>query len=163
MILETVYVGVGSNQGDRCANIEKALGALRALPGTRVYKTASLYETEPLGRLDQDWFLNTVVALKTSCQPRQLLGALLQIELQLGRVHKERWGPRVIDLDLLLYGDRIINEPDLQVPHPRMAERAFVIVPLAEIAPDLKIPPNKKVGALIPHLTQTQKIYRYCT
>ena len=131
MTLHRAYVGVGTNLGDRERNVEAAVGALGEL-GT-IAAISRLYRTEPWGMTDQPWFLNGVVALETERAPRELLGALVAIERLLGRTQGERWGPRVIDLDLLVYDDRAIDEPDLQVPHPRMHERAFVLVPLAEL------------------------------
>jgi len=125
------YVGVGTNLGDRERNVEGALEALSDL-GT-IAAVSTLYRTAPWGKTDQPWFLNGVVALETQHAPRDLLDALRAIERRLGRTEGERWGPRVIDLDLLVYDDRAIDEPGLRVPHPHLHERAFVLVPLAEL------------------------------
>jgi 2-amino-4-hydroxy-6-hydroxymethyldihydropteridine diphosphokinase len=125
------YVGIGSNDGDRWSNVERAVAALAGV-GT-VVKRSSLFRTPPWGKLDQPWFLNGVVLVQTDLSPEALLRALQRIESEIGRVREERWAPRTIDLDLLLYDDRRIEEPELRVPHPRLHERAFVLVPLAEI------------------------------
>ncbi len=135
------YVGVGSNLGDRAATIAKALEALAAEPGVEVVACSQLRETEPVGFLDQPRFLNGAVALDTSLSPRALLERLLAIERALGRRRDgPRFGPRTIDLDLLLYGDLEVDEPGLTLPHPRLHERRFVLEPLAELAPDLVVP-----------------------
>ena len=138
------YVGIGTNLGDRAAHVAQALQALAAEPAIEFVKASSLYETAPVGKTDQPDFLNAVAALRTSLPPRALLDALLHIENRMGRVRNLRWGPRVIDLDLLLYGDAQIQTPGLTIPHPRLRERAFVLIPLAEIAPDLRLPGDGK-------------------
>lgn len=125
------YIGIGTNVGDRVANLERAMEALETF-GTLLTKS-SLYRTAPWGNLAQPWFLNAVVLLKTELAPRKLLARMRRAEHRLGRTARERWGPREIDLDLLLYDDLEIDEPDLRVPHPQLRERAFVLVPLAEI------------------------------
>ncbi len=125
------YIGIGTNVGNRVANVEHALAAMADM-GTLV-ATSSIYRTEPWGKPDQPWFANAVALLRTSLSPRDLLGALQAAEQRLGRTRAERWGPRVIDLDLLLYDELEIDEADLRVPHPRLRERAFVLVPLAQI------------------------------
>jgi len=143
------YVGLGANLGDRRAGLEAALRALEAHPQMRLARVSSLYETAPVGVTGQPDFLNAVAAVETTLAPRPLLDALLHLENLLGRVRTSRWGPRVIDLDLLLYGARTIALPGLDVPHPRLRERAFVLTPLAEIAPDLSLPGDgKKVADL---------------
>ena len=134
------YISLGSNLGDRAEALDQAVQRLRRRPGLRVTALSPVYETEPEGIVDQPKFLNQVVELATELDPDVLLGVLRGIENELGRVRRERWGPRTIDLDLLLYGDRRIESPTLQVPHPRMLERRFVLEPLADVAPDLVIP-----------------------
>jgi 2-amino-4-hydroxy-6-hydroxymethyldihydropteridine diphosphokinase len=134
----TAYIALGSNLGDREGYLSRALAALRQRPGVRVVRVSSFHETAPVGGPPgQDNFLNAAAELETDLGPEGLLHALLDIERQLGRVRRERFGPRTIDLDLLLYGDLVRDEPDLTVPHPRMHERLFVLGPLAEIAPDV--------------------------
>jgi 2-amino-4-hydroxy-6-hydroxymethyldihydropteridine diphosphokinase len=125
------YVGIGANIGDASWNVRRALAALRDL-GTLV-RRSSLYRTQPWGRTDQAPFVNAVALLETTYDPHALLAAFKAIEVRLGRIAGERWGPRAIDLDLLTYDDRTLDEPGLRLPHPSMGDRAFVLVPLAEI------------------------------
>lgn len=136
------YVALGSNLGDRSANLELAIASLRETPGVCVDVASSVYETEPVGPPPQGCYLNAVLRLATSLTPEELLGTLLEIERRAGRERnpEERWRPRPLDLDLLLYADRCIESEDLVVPHPRLHERAFVLVPLHELAPDLVHP-----------------------
>jgi 2-amino-4-hydroxy-6-hydroxymethyldihydropteridine diphosphokinase len=141
------YVGVGSNLGDREATIRAAVDAL---PG--VVAVSSLRETDPVGVTDQPAFLNGAVALETELSPRELLERLLAIERELGRERRERWGPRTIDLDLLLYGVETVDEPGLRVPHPRLHERRFALEPLAELDPELAVPGRGRVGDLLAKL-----------
>src|SRR5437762_9056424 len=139
--MSTAYLGLGSNLGDRRANLSAAVRRLRAEPGLRVIAVSGLYETAPVdcppGSGD---YLNAAVAVETDRPPEDLLTLLLHIERQFGRTRPEPNAPRTLDLDLLLYDDRVINTSELTVPHPRMHERAFVLVPLAEIAPDAPHP-----------------------
>ncbi|HYZ92168.1 MAG TPA: 2-amino-4-hydroxy-6-hydroxymethyldihydropteridine diphosphokinase [Actinomycetota bacterium] len=128
------FVGLGSNVGDRLENLRRAMDEL--VKEVEVIGKSSVYDTDPVGPPQPD-FLNAVVEIRTELAPRDLLSRLKSIEARIGRIQGERWGPREIDLDLLLYGDEEIDEPDLRVPHPQMWERAFVLVPLAELAPDL--------------------------
>jgi 2-amino-4-hydroxy-6-hydroxymethyldihydropteridine diphosphokinase len=141
------YVGLGANLGDREATIR---AALEALPG--VVAVSSLRETDPVGVTDQPQYLNGVAALETGLSPRELLDALLAVERELGRERRERWGPRTIDLDLLLYGEETIDEPGLTVPHPRLHERRFALEPLSELAPDALIPGRGRVGDVLAEL-----------
>ena len=134
------YVGVGANLGDREATIRAALAAL---PG--LVAVSELRETDPVGLVDQPPFLNGAVALETELAPRELLDELLAIERGLGRERRERWGPRTIDLDLLLFGDETIDEPGLTVPHPRLHERRFALEPLLDLDPELAIPGRGRV------------------
>lgn len=136
-----VFIGIGSNEGDRLRHISDAARTLAAVGGVRVAQMAPIIETAPEGGPPQGPYLNTVVALETSLEPRDLLGILQDIERKLGRKpSSQRWAPRPIDLDLLLYDDRVIQDARLIVPHPRMHERRFVLEPLAQLAPDVLHP-----------------------
>jgi len=139
------YIALGSNLGDREANIKKAIDALKVR--IKIVKASSLYETKPMYIEDQGWFLNCAVEVETDLTPKELLKFLKNIEQKLGRKTVRRNGPRIIDLDILFYADQILKENDLQVPHPKIEERSFVLVPLAEIAPNLIHPVNKKTVA----------------
>jgi len=130
-----VYLSLGGNIGDRAANLAQAVEQIEA-GGVTVSRLSSVYETEPVGLREQPWFLNLVCAGETGLSPTDLLDMLQKVEARMGRVRTVRWGPRPIDLDILLYGDTILDAPRLTIPHPRMAERAFVLVPLVEIAPE---------------------------
>ncbi|MDF9409236.1 2-amino-4-hydroxy-6-hydroxymethyldihydropteridine diphosphokinase [Pelotomaculum isophthalicicum JI] len=156
--LVVAYVGLGSNMGDKSANISKALVLLDAAPGVRVVRAAPRYRTAPIGYTGQDWFINTVAEVETSLQPLDLLKLMLNLENSLGRVRGRRWGPRTIDLDLLIYGREIINTPELVIPHPRMHERAFVMVPLADLAPELELPGWGNTAELALSLAKVQLI-----
>ncbi|MCF6751082.1 MULTISPECIES: 2-amino-4-hydroxy-6-hydroxymethyldihydropteridine diphosphokinase [Stutzerimonas stutzeri group] len=134
--MERVYIGLGSNLADPLQQLRGALQALADLPHTQVLGVSSFYASDPLGPPDQPRYVNAVAALATTLAPLELLDALQTIELAQGRERKaERWGPRTLDLDILLFGDRVIDEPRLQVPHYHLQERAFVLYPLAELAP----------------------------
>lgn len=149
------YLGLGSNLGDRRALLAAAIEALD-WGDVRVVQRSSIYETEPVGGpADQPWFLNMVIGVDTSLSPHQLWERCAGVEIALGRAHGrgERWGPRTIDVDVLLYGTSVINDEDLTIPHPRMHERAFALVPLAEIAPDTGIGDLGSVGELIAGLS----------
>ncbi len=132
-----VYIGIGANQGEREQNLREGIRGIKDLPSTKVTGISSLYCTGPVGYAEQDDFLNAVVQVITGLEPVDLLHGLQQIESEMGRVRTVRWGPRIIDLDIILYGNEEINLPEIQVPHPRLAERAFVLVPLAEFEPNL--------------------------
>lgn len=129
------FIGLGSNLGERESMIRSALDELARLPSTTLVRASSLYDTEPVGDPDQPGFLNAVAELETELTARQLLWNLLLIERRLGRVRTRHWGPRVIDLDLLLHGDEVLDQPDLTVPHPELIRRSFVLVPLVELDP----------------------------
>lgn len=135
----TVYLSLGSNLGDRAKNLQTAIAAL-ADSKVRVTRVSSFYETEPVDLREQPWFLNCAVQAETELPPSELLRALRRIESRMGSKKLVSKGPRLIDLDILLYGDETIVTPELQVPHPRMLMRKFVLVPLAEVSPDLKHP-----------------------
>jgi 2-amino-4-hydroxy-6-hydroxymethyldihydropteridine diphosphokinase len=145
------YVGLGANLGDVMTTLAEVLWALDALPQTTVRQQSDFFRTPAWGRTDQPDFVNAAVELQTRMPARVLLDALLAIEQRFGRVRdpQDRWGPRSVDLDLLLYGDQELDEPGLTVPHPRLHERAFVLVPLAQIAPMLEVPGQGAVGELL--------------
>jgi 2-amino-4-hydroxy-6-hydroxymethyldihydropteridine diphosphokinase len=145
-----VYVALGSNLGDREGTIRRALELLEADGQIEVVAVSSLHETDPVGYLDQPRFLNGAAALRTQLAPRALLERLQDIERELGRDRSgPRYGPRTIDLDLLFYGDETVDEPGLQIPHPRLAERRFVLEPLAELDGSLEVPGRGSVQALL--------------
>ncbi|HKO21408.1 MAG TPA: 2-amino-4-hydroxy-6-hydroxymethyldihydropteridine diphosphokinase [Candidatus Eisenbacteria bacterium] len=146
------YVGLGSNLGEREATLREALARLGELDGIEVTAISSFRETDPVGNVDQPRFVNAAAALETSLGPRELLDSLLEVERILGRdrSREERWGPRTIDLDLLLYGGETVDEPGLEVPHPRLAERAFVLEPLLELDPGLRLPQGRALRDLHP-------------
>jgi 2-amino-4-hydroxy-6-hydroxymethyldihydropteridine diphosphokinase len=148
------YVAFGSNLGDRRQTVLDALDVLRAEEGVDVVAVSTLIETDPVGFLDQPRFVNGVAAVDTTLTARELLTLLLDVEQRFGRSREAvpAQGPRTLDLDLLLYGDRELDEPGLQVPHPRLHERAFVLEPLVELAPGLQIPGRGPVEALVAEL-----------
>jgi 2-amino-4-hydroxy-6-hydroxymethyldihydropteridine diphosphokinase len=139
MPVQTIFLSLGSNVGDREANLRAAVAALEGA-GVRVRRVSSLYETEPVDFLEQPWFLNCVLEGETDAPAQTLLKALRRIEARMGSRKLVAKGPRLLDVDILLYGDETVDTPDLQVPHPRMKERRFVLEPLAEIAPELQHP-----------------------
>lgn len=148
--MERVYIGLGSNLAEPRQQLRAALAALAALPDSQLTAVSSLYASDPLGPPDQPRYVNAVAALDTALTPLQLLDALQAIELEQGRVRKEqRWGPRTLDLDILLFGQRILDEPRLSVPHYHMHARAFVLYPLAEIAADLQLPDGRPLQSLL--------------
>lgn len=138
--MSRAYVGLGSNEGDRLGYVKKALAMLRDTRETDLVAVSSLYDTAPVGREGQPRFLNLVVELETALPPEELLAELQAIEDRCGRIRRERWGPRTLDLDLLVHGDNQIATDPLTIPHPRMSGRAFVLVPLAELAADVTVP-----------------------
>jgi 2-amino-4-hydroxy-6-hydroxymethyldihydropteridine diphosphokinase len=150
------YVGVGTNLGDRAAMVRAAVEQLRAEPGVEVVAVSSIRETEPVGVVEQPRFLNAAVALETELPARDLLDRLLGIERRLGRTRTgPRFGPRTVDLDLLIYGDARIDEPGLEVPHPRLHERLFALEPLIDLDPDLVVPGRGRLADLVAGLQST--------
>jgi 2-amino-4-hydroxy-6-hydroxymethyldihydropteridine diphosphokinase len=141
--LRSAFLGIGSNLGDRVGNVRAAVGFLSVTPGIRVERVSSYYETSPIGPVEQSDFVNVVAMIETAVSPSELLDLALGIEKRMGRVRDIRWGPRVIDIDILLYDGIELDAENLKIPHPRMMERAFVMVPLAEIAPDLRFPDGR--------------------
>jgi 2-amino-4-hydroxy-6-hydroxymethyldihydropteridine diphosphokinase len=141
--LKTAWLSLGSNVGDREANLREVVRRLEA-EGIHIRRESSLYETEPLDLRDQPWFLNSVVEVETELFPKQLLSCARKIEKALGRKRTVAKGPRTIDIDILLYGSFVIQTAELEIPHPRMSERRFVLEPLAELAPDLRHPVSRR-------------------
>lgn len=137
-----VYLSLGSNLDDRAANLRTAISKLAGLGAVKA--VSAFYETEPIGLMSQPWFLNCVAKLDTEKMPRQLISAILNLEQEMGRQRKQKNGPRIIDIDILLFGTSVIETVGLTVPHPRMHERRFVLEPLAEIAPDVRHPVFKR-------------------
>jgi 2-amino-4-hydroxy-6-hydroxymethyldihydropteridine diphosphokinase len=143
------YVGIGANLGPREETLRRAVELLGHADGVEVVGVTELRETDPVGVIDQPPFLNGAVAIETLLPARALLDLLLEIERSLGRVRGERWGPRIVDLDLLVYGNGVVDEPGLHVPHPRLHERRFALEPLADLNPELEIPGRGTVSALL--------------
>lgn len=147
---ERVYLGLGSNLADPLGQLRTAIEALQAIPQTTVAAVSPFYASDPLGPPDQPRYVNAVAALDTELAPLALLDALQRIELEQGRVRKdERWGPRTLDLDILLFGERQLDEPRLTVPHYHMHARAFVLYPLADLAPQLRLPDGRSLSELL--------------
>ena len=141
--MKVVYIALGSNIGDRAENLRQAREQLAA-PDLRLLRASSIYETAPRDVKDQPWFLNQVIECETDLFPRQLLARLQKIEKSMGRKRRIAKGPREIDLDILFFGDAVVKAPELEIPHPRIAERRFVLEPLAELAPEKKHPGSRK-------------------
>ncbi len=138
-----VYLGLGSNEGEKGQNIQKALISLERW-GLKILRSSKLYETEPIGVKDQPWFYNMVSLAETVLAPEEVLKAIYSIELSLKRERKVKWGPRTIDIDILFYDDDVVSMEGLKIPHPAIAERNFVLVPMNEIAPEFVHPVSKK-------------------
>lgn len=156
----TVYLSLGSNEGDRLDNLRRACAALEAR-GIRLRRASSVYETEPVDMREQTWFLNCVIEAETSLPPLRLLYEVEQIEGELGRKRLQPKGPRTIDLDILLYGNSVIRDENLTVPHPSLHKRRFVLVPLQEIAASLKLPLfDRTVEELVPELRDSSDVKR---
>ena len=155
------YIALGSNLGDRLANLENGRSAL-GKAGAHLKRASSLFETEPVGFLDQPWFLNRVLGVETRLSPAELLKCCQKIEIAHGRRRSFQNGPRTLDLDILLYDDIVLDDPELIIPHPRMAERRFVLEPLAEIAPEVYHPVLKKtIRCLLSLCTDPSSVHLY--
>lgn len=160
--MNPVYIALGSNMGERAENIKSALKMLAQIDQLNIIAVSALYETAPVGGPEQGTYLNSCAALDTSLSPTILLLTMLDIEERLGRVRDVRWGPRIIDLDLLVYKNVIMKSPLLELPHPRMSERDFVLIPLADIAPDLVIPGfNQSVSMILSTRPETEDVQLY--
>ena len=154
------YLGLGSNLGDREAYLRLAIEALGKLAGTRVVAASRLYCSKPWGKLDQPDFMNMVVSIETQMEPEKLLGECKRIEREAGRTAGERWGPRVLDIDILLYGDLSLDGPTLTIPHANMWHRQFVLVPLAELLPGLRDQRGRSIGEVLEsEATETQGVW----
>lgn len=153
-VAETVYLGLGSNLARPEDNIRSAVAALRQLPASQYIADSGLFLSRPMGPQDQPDYINAVVQLETRQSPEDLLAALQQIETDMGRLRTQHWGPRLIDLDILLFGERIIDQPQLQVPHPGIRLREFVLYPLQRLNPELVIPVHGKLAALLEQCPQ---------
>ena len=152
MIFVRAYIGLGANLGEREATLRQALERLASTHGVALVAVSSFRETDPVGNVDQPRFVNGAAEIETNLGPRELLDRLLEVERSLGRdrSREERWGPRTVDLDLLLYGDETVGEVGLEIPHPRLAERPFVLEPLLELDPELRLPNGRALRDLHP-------------
>lgn len=157
----TAYIGIGSNLKSPAENCLRTIELLNAHSNLTLVARSSLYQSEPFGITDQDWFVNSVVQLTTSLSPEQLLQACLSIEQAMGRTRAEKWGPRIIDLDILFYDDLILKQDGLEIPHPGIAERSFVLAPMCEIAPEFIHPKLKKsIQILLTEIPKPQQVNR---
>ena len=153
------FLGLGSNLGERLDHLQRAVDRLDADARTRVEAVSSVYETEPVGGPEQGPYLNLAVRVSTGRSPHGLLRLCNQVEAALGRVREVRWGPRTVDVDVLLYGDRIVATRRLRVPHPRLTERAFVLVPLMEVAPGLTLPGGGSAASALARLAPVEGVH----
>lgn len=152
------YLALGSNLGDRANNLKQAIIRLSQEPGVRILRVSNVYETDPVGNVEQDAFLNMVIAVETEHSPEQLLDKALSIEQELGRVRTIRWGPRTIDIDVLLYGHQRVQLERLQIPHPELTKRAFVLVPLRDVWRGETLPIyNQPISRYLSSLLEDQK------
>jgi 2-amino-4-hydroxy-6-hydroxymethyldihydropteridine diphosphokinase len=159
--MKTAYIGIGSNIGDPQRNCHEAIGRIGAVDGCRVISVSSFYLTEPVGDRAQEWYVNGVVSISTAMSVRDLLNSLLKIEANMGRVRTVKWGPRIIDLDILLYGQDIIDETALKIPHPMMHLRKFVMAPMADLAPEVVHPVlGKTMTELLMGITESIQVIK---
>jgi 2-amino-4-hydroxy-6-hydroxymethyldihydropteridine diphosphokinase len=164
--MSTAYLSAGSNIGDRIGYLQQANNLLKYTDGITVVDSSSIYETEPVGYREQEWFANAVLRIETGLNPQELLAECMRIEIQLGRERnpENRWGPRTLDLDILFYEDEIVSEESLRIPHPRMHERAYALVPMLELDPDFIHPIIKKTVLEIHNgLEEPEEVYLYGT
>lgn len=155
---EFAFLGLGSNLGDRLATLQRAVDLLDADLRSRVDGVSSVYQTEPVGGPEQDPYLNLAVRIATRRRPAALLRLCHRVERALGRTRKVRWGPRTIDVDILLYDDKVIRTRDLQIPHPRLDERAFALIPLIEVAPGQRLPDGRSLPAALARLAPIKDV-----
>lgn len=156
---ETAYLGLGSNLGNRMKNLEMAYAAIAGHPDIRVTASSSYYETEPVGFRNQGWFINQVLRIETILSPYEILKVTQYTEHHLGRKREIPWGPRSIDIDVLLYGNKVMEDPDLIIPHPHLTERRFVLIPLSEIAPSLIHPVmGKSIEDILSELSVVDRV-----
>lgn len=158
--MSKAYVGIGSNMGDKLSNLQALVSELEGSDGVKVLCVSSAYVSDAVGVTDQPDFLNGVVVVETGLTPRGLLELLQEIELKYGRKRYRHWGPRTLDADILLYGQREIDEPDLKVPHPRLTERRFVLEPLLEVAPGLALPDGTLLKSFLESVRDKQNVRR---
>lgn len=156
----TAYLGLGTNIGNRERNLKEAVKLLKAIENIEVIKASSVYETEPVGVKEQPWFYNCVVEIGTSLPPEQLLSTVKNIEQTMGRERTEKWGPRLIDIDILTYENQAGKDSSPILPHPEITKRAFVLMPLAEIAPNLSIKRDMTAKEILKKLTEHEKIIK---
>jgi len=155
----TVFIGLGSNQGEKINNCKHAIKEILKLNESCLVAQSPWYKTEPWGKDDQEWFINGVIQVRTCLIPHELLSRIKEIEQRLGRINTGRWGPRTIDIDILFFDTLIMHSPDLEIPHPRIHLRKFVLIPMAEIAPHFVHPVFKKtVGYLLNDLSDRKKV-----
>jgi len=160
-MIHTAYIGIGSNLGSPAENCLNAIESLSARPELTLIASSSLYQSEPFGITDQDWFVNSVVQLTTPLSPEELLRVCLSTEQAMGRTHTEKWGPRIIDLDILFYDDLILKQEGLEIPHPGIFERSFVLEPMNEIASDFVHPKLRKtIETLLAEIANPQQVNR---
>ncbi len=157
----TAYIGIGSNLESPAENCLKAVERLNAHSDLTLVARSSLYQSEPFGKTDQDWFVNSVVQLTTPLSPEELLRACLSIEQAMGRTRTEKWGPRIIDLDILFYDDLVLKQEGLEIPHPGIPDRSFVLAPMSEIAPKFIHPKlEKPIQTLLMEIPNPQQVNR---
>ena len=160
--MQTVYLGLGSNKGERISYIEKAIEEISRLPETKIFVRSAVYETEPWGNIEQEDYLNSVIGIQTELNAEDLLKELKSIEKLIGRKENKKWSAREIDIDLLFYGNEIIDKDHMKVPHGQIENRKFVLVPLNEIAPEFMHPVFKKsISQLLEDTTDKLKVFKY--
>jgi len=154
-----VLISYGSNMGDKKENCREAIRRILKLKGVTILWESSFYRTDPVGIIEQDWFVNGLISVETDIPPEELLDRLLSIELQMGRVREEKWGPRLIDLDIISYGDQVMESEKLTLPHPETPNRAFVLIPIRQIEPTWIHPvTGKTAGEMLQELSEDQQV-----